>query len=63
MINRKFTPHGFEFGAATVEATCSDDAKGWAVVSVRTAKETLQIYVTKTGKVRVRNKDGEELKP
>jgi len=62
MITRSFTPHGFDFGAASVTATCSDEKKGWVIVSLCTPKEQLQIYVTKTGKVRIHDKNGKELK-
>ena len=51
------TRYGFEFGSAKVERLYSDDKKGFVVVSVTTPKhgtgKELQIYVTKTGKIRV----------
>jgi len=47
------TTYGFKYGAAEVTRCCSDDKKGWVVVGVRTAKAVLDIYVTKTGKVRI----------
>ena len=58
------TTYGFEYGAATVERACSDEAKGWVLLLIRTPKHPngLQVYVTKTGKVRVRA-DGQEWKP
>ena len=49
------TQFGFEYGAAKINRCCSDEKKGWVVLTVETPKERLQIYVTKTGKVRVRN--------
>jgi hypothetical protein len=58
------TQYGFEWGAANVQRCFSDDKKGWVAFLVRTPKHKngLQIYVTKTGKVRVF--DGEtEWKP
>ena len=51
--------HGFQFGPANVSAVCSDDKKGWAVVGVQTLKHAVQVYVTKTGRVRV-HVDGKE---
>lgn len=45
--------YGFRYGAAKVERLCSDGKKGWVVMNVETPKTTLQVYVTKTGKVRV----------
>jgi hypothetical protein len=58
------TAFGFEYGAATVERACSDRAKGWVVMLLRTPKypDGLQLYVTKTGKVRV-FAAGQEWKP
>ena len=52
--------HGFQFGPAKVSAMCSDDKKGWVIVGVDTLKHAMQIYVTKTGRVRV-HVDGKEL--
>ena len=54
------TPFGFKVGAADVQYMASDGKKGWAVVGVTTPKSRVQIYVTKTGKVRV-YRDGVEL--
>lgn len=51
---------GFDYGAAEVQRVCSDAAKGWVVLSIHTPKSRLQVYVTKTGKVRV-YKDGKEM--
>lgn len=61
-IHSKLTQYGFEFGAAEVTRCASDEKKGWVVVRITTPKETLHIYVTKTGKIRVHNKQGKELK-
>lgn len=57
------TTYGFEWGAATVERWASDQKKEWIVLGVTTKKHQhgLQIYVTKTGKIRV-HLDGKELK-
>ena len=58
------TPYGFDYGPAKVTRCMSDGPKGWVVIAVETAKhdQRLQIYVTKTGKVRV-HKNGVELLP
>lgn len=55
------TEHGLIFGAAEVSAMCSDK-KGWVVLSVNIPKQSLQIYVTRTGKVRVFDQVKGELK-
>lgn len=46
-------PYGFQYGAATVTRCMSDDKKGWVVLMIETPRMTIQVYVTKTGKVRV----------
>lgn len=56
------TDYGFVYGPATIQRICSDDKKGWVVLEVVSAKTNVQIYVTKTGKIRVFGKDGKELK-
>lgn len=45
--------YGFEYGAAKITRLFSDEKKGWITVEVKTPKEELQIYVTKTGKIRI----------
>ncbi len=58
------TQYGFDWGPVSVERAMSDEKKGWAVLMVKTAKyqHGLDIYVTKTGKVRVYS-DGVEWLP
>lgn len=57
------TQFGFNFGAAEVIRYFTDEKKGWVVLGVETPKECLQIYVTKTGKVRISNKNGAWIPP
>ncbi len=54
-LHFKETKYGFEYGAADISRCCSDDKKGWIVLQLITKKHPtgLQIYVTKTGKVRI----------
>ena len=61
-IPYKEVDYGFQYGTAEVTRLCSDDKKGWVVLLVETPKQKLQIYVTKTGLVRVHDKDGKEWK-
>jgi hypothetical protein len=61
MINFKETLYGFNYGSAEITRITSDDNRGWVVLQIKTPKTELQIYVTKTGKVRI-HKDGKELK-
>jgi len=60
------TMYGFEFGPATISRLISDK-KGWVVIGLETPKHTngkeIQIYVTKTGKVRVSDSRGEWAPP
>ena len=45
--------YGFEYGAATVTRLFSDEKKGWVVCEVKSPKDSIQVYVTKTGKIRI----------
>lgn len=55
------TQYGFVWGPVSVERAVSDEKKGWVLLLVKTAKYPygLQVYVTKTGKVRVHSASGE----
>jgi len=57
------TPYGFEWGAARVQRAFSDDKRGWVTLTLDTPKhaghDSLQIYVTRTGKVRIYDSRGE----
>ena len=53
------TKFGFDWGAAKIERCFSDQKKGWLTLLVKTPKATLQLYVTKTGKVRITDTIGE----
>ena len=57
------TTYGFQFGAALVERVGSCDRRGWVVLTLATPKhagiDRLQIYVTKTGKIRISDARGE----
>lgn len=48
----KRTDHGFQFGSALVECLASDEKKGWVMVGVKTPKGRIDVYATKTGKLR-----------
>jgi hypothetical protein len=54
-MNYEETKYGFNWGAARIERCISDDKKGWILLKLETPRAKLQIYVTKTGKVRVHN--------
>jgi len=55
-IHYKKTKYGFEFGSAKIARACSDTKKGWVILTIETPKHKgskhIQLYVTKTGKVR-----------
>lgn len=55
MIHFADIPYGFEFGSATVTRQMCDEKKGWIIMNVKTPRADIQIYVTKTGKVRLFN--------
>ncbi len=54
------TTYGFIYGSANVERRMSDEKKGWVVIGIKTPKADIQVYVTKTGKVRIYNYYGRE---
>ena len=58
------TKYGFEYGAAAIERCMSDEKKGWVVLRLITPKHPggFQLYITKTGKIRVYD-EREELLP
>ena len=55
------TQYGFEWGPVDISRVCSDELKGWVVLFVKTKKHPngIQVYVTKSGKVRVHSDAGE----
>ena len=52
-------PYGFQWGAAKVTRLFDDQAKGSVTIGLDTPKQSLQVYVTKTGKIRIHDDDGE----
>lgn len=54
MAEYKTTQYGFKWGSLELERACSDEKKGWVIALIKTKKypQGIQIYVTKTGKVR-----------
>lgn len=66
-LHFKETEYGFEYGAAKIARFFSDEKKGWVTLGLETPKypgcEGLQIYITKTGKVRVFSQYGEWTPP
>jgi len=63
----KETEYGFEYGSAKVERLFSNEKKGWVTLGIETPKHTysggVQVYVTKTGKVRIFDERGEWTPP
>lgn len=61
-MHYKETKYGFEYGSARIYRATSDEKVGWSVIMVETPKTVIQIYTTKTGKVRVYDyKKGKEM--
>ena len=56
-------PYGFIYGDAEITRMFSDCKKGWVILGLKTSKykdnNHIQIYVTKTGKVKIRDSKGE----
>jgi len=60
------TEYGFDWGPAKITRIFSDDRKGWVTLGLSTPKYSdhgIQIYVTKTGKVRIHDPRGEWIPP
>ena len=66
-MNYSETRYGFTYGPVTIERCISDEKKGCVVLRLQTDKHRygndIQIYATRTGKVRVYGKGGEWTKP
>ena len=62
-IRYEETRFGFKWGAAEITRGFSDPKKGWVTLILETPKANIQIYVTKTGKVRIHDEKGEWVKP
>lgn len=62
-IHFQDTQYGFEWGNATVSRGFDGREKGWITLLLETDKypgnKSIQIYVTKTGKVRIHDSRGE----
>ena len=54
-IHFKQTQYGFEYGDAKITRLFSDKKKGWVAIGLGSSKykNSIQLYVTKTGKVRI----------
>ncbi len=69
-VHFKETQYGFEYGDVEITRVCSDGEKGWVLLGLKTSKykhdgtkkSEIQIYITKTGKVRTFS-DGEWIAP
>ena len=53
MINLLDTEYGFEYGPAKVTRVAHCDRKSWVILQLTTEKADIQIYVTKTGRVKI----------
>ena len=62
-MNCEETKYGFEYGNAKVNRLFSDEDKGWVTIGIESSKysgnKDIQIYVTKTGKIRIHSSEGE----
>lgn len=62
MITYAPSEYGFDWGVASVQRLCCDPQKGWVLIRVKTPKKEIQVYVTRTGKIRVHSPFGREWK-
>ena len=62
-MNYSETRYGFTYGPVTIERCISDEKKGCVVLRLQTDKHRygndIQIYATRTGKVRIHSESGE----
>ena len=54
--------YGFKYGSAKIERLCSCEKRKWVLVGVETKKRAVDIYITKTGKIRIFDRGGSEWK-
>ena len=52
-VHFAITKYGFEYGNAKIERLMSDEKRGWVIIQLKSDKADMQIYITRTGKVRV----------
>lgn len=62
MIRYEETKFGFNWGSAEITRLFSDEDKEWIIMEIKTPKDRIELYVTKTGKIRVHSVDGIEWK-
>ena len=53
MINLLNTEYGFEYGPVKVTRVTHCDRRGWVILQLTTEKSDIQIYVTRTGRVKI----------
>lgn len=59
-MHYKEPQYGFEWGSARLQRLLSDGDKGWVAIGIDTPKvHGMQIYITKTGKIRISDERGE----
>jgi hypothetical protein len=51
----RVTQYGFQFGVVEVTRLCSDKGRVW--ISLKTARDEVQVYVTRTGLIREFRRD------
>lgn len=61
MINFAETAYGFNYGAAEITRMHSDKGRVWLLLRTPKHPRGYQLYITKTGKVRVFSPEGKEL--
>lgn len=53
MIRYEVTQFGFNWGSLDVERACSDSKTGWVTLLLTTEKMSIQVHVTKSGKIKI----------
>ena len=58
-MKHKTTKHGFEWGDVKIKRLWACEKRGCVMIALTTSKRKIEIYITKTGKVRIWSKDDE----
>jgi hypothetical protein len=62
-IEGRQTQYGFIWGPAQITRLFCDQKKGWVTIGLTTKKDEIQLYITKTGKIRIFSGTKEWQKP
>lgn len=56
------TKYGFNYGPLDIERACSDEQNGWVCISLKTKKQFVKVYVTKSGIIKLYDSKNQQFK-